>query len=168
MKEKKHFPSHPKSISLRYNTLMTDPQRLFIIIYMLFAAYGAVRGILESKKQNAMGETPIFWTLGGFVWADMVVFGVFWVLLGIVALFLNDWILFLLTISLFWLVRSIGEAIYWFLQQFSTIKRNPPERLLFYKLFKNDSVWFVYQIFWQCMTVLFILCSLYIGKLWLS
>lgn len=147
---------------------MDDPQQLFIIVYTAVAAYGAIRGIQESKKKNSMGETRIFWPFGGFVWADMVVFGIFWFAAGATSLFLNDWVLFLLIASLFWLVRSLGEMIYWFNQQFSTIKRNPPERMLFYKLFKNDSVWFVYQIFWQCATVIFIITSIYLGKLWLA
>lgn len=147
---------------------MTDPQRFFVIAYTIIAAYGSMRGIIESKNKNSMAETWFFWPFGGFVWADMVIFGIFWLIAGVASLLLNDWILFLLIISLFWLVRSVGETIYWLLQQFSTIKRNPPERMLLYKLFKNDAVWFVYQIFWQCMTVTFILTSLYLGKQWLD
>lgn len=153
---------------IRYNIPMTELQSLFISIFSLFAAVGSIKGFIESKKGNSLGLTYIFRPFGAFVWADMAIFGIFWALSGIVALFLQDWYLFLLIVSLFWLVRSMGETIYWFNQQFSTRKRNPPEKMLLYKIFKNDSVWFVYQIFWQCMTVVFILASLYLGKLWLS
>jgi hypothetical protein len=147
---------------------MNDAERLLILGFTAIAAYGAIRGVHESIKGRSMSETQIFWPYGGFVWADMVIFGAFWTLTGIISLLLSDWILFLFIISLFWLVRSIGETIYWFLQQFSTIKRNPPERMLLYKLFKNDAVWFVYQIFWQCITVVTIISSLYLGSYWLS
>lgn len=147
---------------------MNQAQLVIVCTYSLLAAYGSYRGYTECIKKNAMGLSRGYWLYGAFVWADMLIFGIFWVLAGVISLIATDWTLFLLIIAVFWLVRSIGETIYWFNQQFSTIKRNPPERLLLYKLLKNDSVWFAYQIFWQCMTVICILLSIYLGKIWLS
>lgn len=144
-------------------------QKTVILIYAAFSLFGLIKGYRQTKnKKNAYGDSPIFYPLGAFVWADAVVFGLFWILISVAALFLNDWILFLLTISVFWVVRSVGETVYWFNQQFSKINRNPPENYFIYKIFQNDSVWFVYQIYWQCLTVVSIIASLFFAKLWLS
>lgn len=147
---------------------MNELQIGFVVVFTCVAAVGFVKGCLESRKKNALGLTYLLRPFGAFVWADMVIFGAFWILAGLLSLFFADWVLFLLIVSLFWLVRSVGETMYWFQQQFSPIKRNPPEKMIIYRFFRNDSVWFVYQIFWQCLTVFFIITSLYVGKVWLS
>jgi hypothetical protein len=147
---------------------MTTWQNYLLIAYAIFSFTGFLKGLDESKnKKNAYGMDGIFNLNGAFVWADEVVFGLFWTAASLVTLFLNDWILFLLLQSAFWLIRSIGETIYWFLQQFSTINRNPPEKFLIYKIFKNDSVWFVFQIGWQCLTVISLIATIYLSHLWL-
>lgn len=152
-----------------YNTGMEIWQKGAILVYTIGAFIGFVKGFIESKNnKNSLGLTYVFRIYGAFVWADIVVFGLFWTIAGIVSLLLNSGVLFLLIASLFWLVRSIGETIYWFLQQFSKINRNPPQNFVLYPIFHNDSVWFVYQIFWQCMTVVFILTTLYLAKAWLQ
>ncbi|MBU2577329.1 hypothetical protein KKA69_00690 [Patescibacteria group bacterium] len=140
--------------------------QVVILIFSLFSLAGFVKGITESRKGNSFNKTGIFNLIGAFVWGDAVVFGLFFFIFSLFSLLLADFFLFLLGISLFWVVRSIGETIYWLNQQFSTLKRNPPEKLLFHKFFKNDSIWFVYQIFWQCLTVIFLLSSIYLTKLW--
>jgi len=58
--------------------------------------------------------------------------------------------------------------MYWLHQQFSTLERNPPKSLLGYRFFGNDSIWFVYQIFWQCVTVIAVIASIYTAWLWLG
>jgi hypothetical protein len=144
-------------------------QKVIILVYAFFSLFGLVKGYLETKnKKNAYGDSLILYLIGAFVWADAVVFGIFWIFVSVTVLLLDSWALFLLIISVFWLVRSVGETIYWFNQQFSKINRNPPENYLIYKIFQNDSVWFVYQIFWQCMTVVSIVASIYFAKLWLG
>jgi hypothetical protein len=143
-------------------------QKIFLLVYALINLVVFAKGFYESKvKKNACGPTRPLSLLGIFFWGDAVIFGLFWFFSSIVALLLNDWYLFLLVVSVFWVVRSLGETIYWFNQQFSTINRNPPEKLLFYSIFHNDSVWFIHQIIWQCITVASIIFSLYFGRLWL-
>ncbi|HUV71614.1 MAG TPA: hypothetical protein VMW25_01260, partial [Clostridia bacterium] len=135
-------------------------QKGLILIFCLVNLLVFFKGFYESKfKRNAYGLTRPLVFLGIFVWGDAVVFGLFWFFSSIITLFLSDWYLFLLIISVFWLVRSLGETIYWFNQQFSTIKRNPPEKLPGYSFFHNDSLWFVYQIVWQVVTVVSIIFS---------
>ena len=144
-------------------------QSLIILAYGILALVGCIRSFYECKsRKNTFGHTYINRLFGAFVWADMVIFGLFWSLVALISYFLQDWILFLLTISLFWLIRSVGETIYWFNQQFSTINRNPVSHFKYAKkIFHNDSIWFVYQIFWQCMTVVATIASLYLANRWL-
>lgn len=137
-----------------------------VLIFSFFTLAGFAKGMFESKKGNSFESAGVFNLIGAFVWGDAVVFGLFFSFFSLVSIMLKDFLLFWLGISLFWLVRSVGETVYWLNQQFSTINRNPPEKLLFHKLFKNDSIWFVYQIFWQCLTVAFLLSSIYLAKLW--
>lgn len=149
---------------------MNPLQKNTIIIYAVFALIGFAYGIYKcvKRKQN-LGGAHVFNLLGAFVWADAVVFGLFWFFASITTLFLKDWILFLLTQSVFWTIRSLGEAIYWFNQQFSTINRNPGHKLWINKVFKDEyTTWFVYQIQWQCTSVIFIILSIYLGHLWLA
>ncbi len=146
---------------------MENWQRNLIIVYGLFSLIGAIKGFIESNKnKNAFGSSGIFNIIGAFVWGNAVVFGIFWTLVSIITFLLKDWILFLLTISIFWVIRGSGETIYWLNQQFSSIKRNPPGKFWFYKYFHNDSVWFVYQIIWQCVSVISIIFSIYLLRLY--
>ena len=147
---------------------MQQWQQWILVFWLLFSVTGFIKGITESKnKKNAFGGAHIYNLIGAFVWGDAVVFGLFWVLVSVICIYLNDWTLFLLVTSVFWLVRSAGEAIYWFNQQFSTIDRNPPKKFWFYRYFHNDSVWFVYQIFWQCVLVVAIIFTIYFTNIWI-
>ncbi len=143
-------------------------EKLFLVVVGVYSFVGFGLGLIKSRKGNAYGFCYAYYIVGAFVWADAIVFGLFWTLTSLALLILNSWVLTELTFSIFWVVRSLGETIYWFLQQFSTVNRNPPERLHMYHIFKNDAMWFVIQIFWQCITVISILFSLYFGTLWIQ
>jgi hypothetical protein len=117
---------------------------------------------------NAYKETRFLWWLGIFVWGDALVIGPFWLLICLLSFMMHSWNFFLLSVSLFWVVRSVGETIYWFQEQFATSHRNDPKNLFGYRLVKNDSIWFLYQITWQCITVLSLLSSLWFAKAWLQ
>ncbi len=148
---------------------MTQWQTGFLITFALVSLFVFLKGFFESaKKGNAYGETVNLFWMGIFVWADAVVFGAFWFLSALISYILHDWVLFLLILSVFWAIRSLGETIYWFNQQFSTIDRNPPKNLRGYRFFKNDSIWFVYQIYWQCVTVASIIFTIYFAHQWLK
>ena len=143
-------------------------QTYFVIFYAIFSLAGALLGYDRSKKGKTYVNDGIFNLIGAFVWADATVFGLFWVLACGVVLFLHSWILFLLLLSVFWLVRSVGETIYWFNQQFSTINRSIPENFYIYRIFGDDSVWFVWQIFWQCVSVVTLITTVLMFKIWLG
>ncbi len=148
---------------------MNQLQMILVLVWGIISFTVWIQAVRESVlKKNAFGLTPTLLPLGIFTWADGTVISIFWMIAAVLSLFTNDWWLFGLMFCLFWVVRSVGETIYWFCQQFSTIERNPPKTLAGYKFFKNDAIWFVYQIAWQCVTVLAIVGSLYYGKMWLS
>jgi hypothetical protein len=146
-----------------------------ILIYGFFNFLIFIKGLYESKtKKNASGLTYFLVPMGIFVWGDAVVFGLFWFLVSGVVSWLNDWLLFWLVFSLFWVVRSLGETIFYFNQQFSKVNRQPSKDLPGYRLFQNDAlwqndaIWFVYQTFCQVITVISLVASLCFAKLWLQ
>lgn len=144
-------------------------QKLLILCYGIFSLIIAFVGLKKSsKKMGGWGHTPwIAWT-GAFVWADVVIFGFFWFIVSAISLIVNDWITFWFLWSIFWVVRSLGETIYWFNQQFTPLGHNAPEKLRGYRFFKDQSLWFVYQIIWQCINVFAIVALIYFGKIWLA
>lgn len=148
---------------------MTSWQRGLILLFALGALILFFKGYYESKhKKNAYGLVRVLLPWGIIAWGDAVIFGPFWFIVSVVALILNDWYLFLLVVSIFWVIRSLGETIYWFNQQFSKIRAgNEPEKLPWHSIFHNDSVWYIHQIVWQCATVISIIASIYFANLWL-
>ncbi len=142
-------------------------QLVFLSTFAFTCLFFAIKGLKQSRKGNTNTLTRYLSFMGAFVWADAVIFGLFWFLVSLFCLVTQDWILFWLITSIFWLVRSMGEMIYWFNQQFSTLERNKPENLPLFQFFPNDSIWFVYQIMWQCVIVVTIIISVYLFKLWL-
>lgn len=141
------------------NTWQSD----ILIIYGIGALLCTCKGFYQSAvKKNPYGKSVWIQAYGAFVWGDAAVFGIFWAMATLLSYYLGNWTLFLLFISTFLLVRSIGETIYWFLQQFTHKPLDPPETLPFHTLFPKNSIWFVYQIFWQCVTVLSIISTVYL------
>ncbi len=111
--------------------------------------------------KNAFQETRFLWWAGIFVVADAIVILPFWILVIVISLLMHSWTVFFLAVSLFWVVRSLGEVIYWMNEQFATHHRNDPKNLFGYSLVRCDAIWFLYQLFWQCVMVLALLSSIY-------
>lgn len=93
---------------------------------------------------------------GSFVWADGIVFGAFWAIVSLAFIVVNpelNW--FFLFFLIFWAVRSSGEIIYWFLNQFNPRKNQSSTFKSLNQFFKNEYVTsFIFQIWWQCVLVL--------------
>lgn len=144
-------------------------QSILVFLFGLLSCIGWVQAYIHCKKrQDSYGYPPkVYGLYGSLVWADHIIFGGFWVLVSLLCLILNDFLLFLLFFSVFWLTRSFGETIYWFFQQFTPRKGNEPEKFFWYTIVKNDSVWFINQIYWQCVTVITIISTVYLFALWL-
>lgn len=146
---------------------MTDLQELLVLGFLFFNLMLAFVAFHEVKmKQNAFGLTRWLFPLGSFVWGDALVFSAFWTLVSVASIFAQDWLLFWLLFSVFWLVRSLGEVQYWFNQQFAAEKLDEPESLVGYAIFQNHSIYFAYQIFWQCVAVGSLVWSVYLFALW--
>jgi hypothetical protein len=141
----------------------------FMGIYWLLALACFGMGVYQSVvRRNSYGYTPWFYFMGSFVWGDALIYGLFWTLTTPVVYFYSSWYLFWVLISVFWVVRGFGETIFWFNQQFSTIQRYPAQALPGYRFFKNDSIWFVYQIVAQCVTVVAIISAIFFSALWVK
>ena len=151
---------------------MQDWQQLVIIGYILLGLLGTYIGYRKSRfeKDYYRSFVGIFAIYGAFVWADIILFGIFWAIFGLVAIILKSWIFFLLSLSLFWLVRGLGETIYWFNQQFSTFDPTLIHKRGIFKIFDNDKYTsrFMMQVFSQCITVASALATIYLIKIWLS
>ncbi|MBI2590976.1 MAG: hypothetical protein HYW33_03860 [Candidatus Blackburnbacteria bacterium] len=126
-------------------------------------------GVYQSKKKNYLGFSYLFYPLGAFVWADAVIFGLFFTISSLVIYFLKNWNLFWAFYFIFQTIRTFGESIYWFNQQFSTVNRNPGKTQWPYFFFKDEyTVWFVYQIMWQCACIVSTILAIYFSFKWLS
>lgn len=148
---------------------MTAWQQIIVLLYALLCLGAFIKGFHEVKnKKNSFGLANRWSLLGVFVWGDAIVLGLFWLIACFIVLFLQDWYLFLLSISLFWVVRSAGEVIYWLNEQFAGKNRNPPHTLMFYSFFNGDAIWFIYQLYWQCILVVSLLTSLYFAVFWIQ
>lgn len=147
--------------------IMTLWQHIIAFGFALAGLSCAAVGFYQSKyRRNPFGLTRWLFFLGIFVWGDAVVLGLFWALAGVVSWVLQDWNLFLLTVSLFWLVRSMGETSYWLNQQFSSLNRNPVKNLPWHSVFHDESIWFIHQIVWQCVTVVAAIFTIYFSRQW--
>lgn len=145
---------------------MSEFQLLIMSLWGVYAAIGGVIGVRQVKRRNSHGLCIPFNPIGAFVWTDAVVFGIFFLGISIVCILLQDFVLFLLILSVFWTVRSIGEQMYWFLEQFTSYHKNPPQTLWTHKFFKGEQTWIVMQIFWQCISVISIIATVYLFSLW--
>jgi hypothetical protein len=144
---------------------MDNELMILLALYAIGALAAIVEGVREGVvKRNPFGVVRRYYFLGIFVWGDAPVLGIFWLGATALSIVLRDSTLFLLFVSIFWTVRSLGEVQYWMHEQFSAKERNKPADLWGAKWFAGDSIWFVYQIFWQCMTVVFAVWTIYLVK----
>ncbi len=143
---------------------MNEVQTLFLWgslgLHLILTAV-AYRACAYKKKSFSL--TPAAALFGAFVWGDVLVLSPFWSIVSATALFLQSWHFFLVATSVFWIVRSAGEVLYWFLEQFTGAVRNKPQDLFGYRLVKSEAIYFVYQVFWQCVLVLSIIWHQYLG-----
>lgn len=136
-----------------------------VVVYSLTAF---IKGYYYTRvKNNPYGLSHWFNPISAYVWADAVIFGLFFFFASILCLILGDFILFLLIISVFWTVRSLGESMYWFLEQFAGSHRNPEHTLFISKWFPRNSSWIAHQIINQCIATIGIIASVYLFMIWL-
>ena len=150
---------------------MTQPQIYITMGFLVYSLLCSIFGFLECQKKNYRGQRGalIFYPLGAYVWADAAVLGPFWVISTLALLYLNNWWLMWTYYFVFLSVRNLGETIYWFNQQFSTIERNPGKERFLWKYFQDEhTVHFVYQVLWQCATVSPVVMAIYSSYRWIG
>jgi hypothetical protein len=144
---------------------MEMTQQITLFITMVASIIIAARGVyISHKKKRPCQETYPLVPFGIFVWADAPVIAAFWFVAAAIGIITQNWYLFLLEVSIFWVVRGTGETLYWMNQQFSTIERIAPKKLPFHTYFPGDSIWFMYQITCQVVTVFAIVATVMIVK----
>ncbi len=148
-------------------SIFSTEQSLFLITcYGLIAGLSFIVGLRETySRNNPYGLTRWLLPYGIFVWGDAVIIGLFWTIASFLSVYLQNMQLFIILQAAYWIVRSAGEVLYWFLQQFASVKRDPPHTLLGHKLFPGESIWFAYQVGWQMVLVVAIVSLLYQLKL---
>lgn len=119
--------------------------------------------IFRIKKSQTNVRFIYSWgfLFGAFVWEDLMIFSFFHFLSTSIALLLNDFRFFLLFFLTFWLVRSLGETLYFFLQQFIRPKHHPHEISKHFKLIKfflgnvsNQKSFIIVQVFQQIVATI--------------
>ena len=103
--------------------------------------------------------------IGAFVWEDLLIFSAFGLAASIATIFLNQWKFGLLFYLVFWVVRSAGETLYFFLQQFLVPKHHPHYlndhfgllRRLFGKISYQQCL-ILMQVFFQIIMMTSVVC----------
>lgn len=135
-------------------TIFSSLLPTLLLVYGLGALASFLYGTYQTSiRKNPYGLTPSLILYGIFVWGDAVLIGAFWASISMFSFATQNVGFFMLAQSIFWMVRSAGEIIYWLLQQFAETKRDTPESLRFHTLFPGESIWFAYQVIWQLVFV---------------
>ena len=117
------------------------------------------------KVKNSKNEFgfiyPYFFIIGAFVWEDLLVFSCLGLISTLLLVAFADVKAGLLLFLLFWLVRSAGEVLYFFLQQFLEPEFLPHHInnhfVLMRKILGNVSdqkCFIVMQVFFQSILIL--------------
>lgn len=141
-----------------------------LMLFMFFLSFFLVR--------NSGDEvTFILWAspIGAFVWEDLFVFSLANVIGSVTVLLLDDVRYAFLFADIFWIVRSLGETFYWFLQQFNQPAEYPHNSYMWnnqpildqvFGDVSNQKYFILFQISWQVITVFSVLFLIFILKNW--
>lgn len=150
--------------------------RKLLIGWIVISAFLAIVSFLNVRNS---GEEVrfILWAsgIGAFVWEDMLIFALYNIMASSIILWIHDFRCALLFADVFWIVRSVGETFYWFLQQFNQPTEYPHNyyawncngwvKFLLGNI-SNQKFFILFQIFWQVATVLAIVGLIWILKNW--
>ena len=96
---------------------------LSILTFLFLTVFSFVR--IRTGKKIAEFTYNFGFLIGAFVWEDMFVFSVYGLAASIATTWLGQWKYGLLFFLVFWMVRSAGETLYFFLEQFIEPKHYP-------------------------------------------
>src|SRR5579872_5071745 len=93
--------------------------RMFLVVFIIFSISLFVLSLINIIRGKTTHDARgIGFLVGGFFWLDIFMFSLLWITLTIILFFLQKPILFPIAYLSFWIIRSFGETIYWFNQQF--------------------------------------------------
>ena len=121
----------------------------------------AILSAIQIGKGNFIGYEPeLEWfglPFGAFVWGDLFVFSLFWLVASLILIALRNPTYFQVVFFLFWFIRSAGETVYWFLQQFHPDTIPWAEyfpQVWFLAAVREREFWILFQITWQVIATL--------------
>jgi hypothetical protein len=149
-----------------------------VIILAALAILHSCLFILAFRHVRGSGDKTGFiyhWgiMMGAFVWVDLLVFSLAFLLGTIITILAHDLRVGLLLLAAFWLVRSSGEVLYFFLQQFHQPTRAPHEisahfgalRAVFGDI-SLQKCFIIMQIFWQVVAAGSLSATILIAITW--
>jgi hypothetical protein len=120
----------------------------------------ALASVHQVSAGNFAGFEPLlYWfglPYGAYIWGDLLVFSILWTFISLALLKLKNSRLFWIALFSFWLVRSSGEALYWFIQQFHPQEIPWPQyftRVWILKSITQKEYWVLNQIGHQSVVV---------------
>lgn len=135
----------------------------FMLITLLFAGL-AIISFIKIRQHHGVIHFIYHWAfpVGSFVWEDLFVFSLYGLVAGLTTLCTGQIRIGLLFFIVFWVVRSAGETLYFFLQQFIRPKHSPHYLESFhFKLLRrifgplNDQqAYILLQVFFQTILML--------------
>lgn len=92
-----------------------------LILSTITSGICLVLSAYQIRRHKTQLEFITHWAflLGAFVWEDLFVISLFSFGSLLATLLARDWRVGLLIYLVFWVIRNLGEMIYWFLQQFN-------------------------------------------------
>ncbi len=132
---------------------------LILFLFLLPISFIKVR---NSKEKYIFIYKWAFFC-GAFVWEDLLIFSIFNILLALITLYVNDYRIFILTALSFGVIRTSGETLYYFLQQFIRPNFPPHDIHNHFQAFRHifgdisDQKYFIMaQVFLQVLLVAFL------------
>lgn len=146
---------------------------IFIAFWGISNAVLALLSISKIKKNLKQLDFIWWWALptGAFVWEDIFVFGILHAGLAFISLIINNTDFWLISFLVFWIVRSAGETLYFFLEQFLVPQHHPhnisdhfgPLKKVFGNISDQKS-FILMQVIMQSISVICIISLIFVLK----
>lgn len=143
---------------------------LFILIWGIVNLFLSIFSVLRVRQNKEKCEFIYWWgfIIGAFVWEDVLVLGLLHATLVFTSLALKNNLIWLVGFLVFWIVRSAGETLYFFLQQFIVPLHHPhnigEHFLVLRKLFgeiSDQKCYIILQVLMQSILTISVLCLIY-------
>lgn len=144
---------------------------LFALIHITFFII-SFRNIRNSDEHVGFIYSWAF-VFGAFVWEDLLIFSLFNFLVALYVLLVQDIRQGLVMFTVFWMVRSAGETLYFFMQQFTQPLHYPHDIHWHFNVMKkvfgdisNQKCFIMLQVTFQIIMVLAISILILLLKNW--